>query len=170
VPIDAADVIRQSVALVTSQARKQGVEIHTAVEETIPLIGDETLLKQLLLNLLLNAIQAMPDGGEVAVSARAVPPPRGESAERGGALIEIADTGPGIPEDLLEKVFDPFFTTKSGGTGLGLSICYGIAERHRGEIEIDSRTDTGGDVDEPAASTTGGSGTTVRVRLRGGRP
>jgi len=159
VPIDAADVVRQSVALVTSPARKQGVEIHTAVEETIPLIGDESLLKQLLLNLLLNAIQAMPERGEVVVSARAIPPGRGEPAERGGAFIEIADTGPGIPEELLEKVFDPFFTTKSGGTGLGLSICYGVAERHRGEIEIESRTAPGD-----------GTGTTVRVRLRGGKP
>ena len=66
-------------------------------------------------------------------------PAAGPEAPRtasGGALIEIADTGPGIPEEVLDKVFDPFFTTKASGTGLGLSICYGIAERHRGEIEI----------------------------------
>jgi len=158
VPLDAAEVLRQSLALVTSRARKQGVEVATEIADAVPLVGDESLLKQLFLNLLLNAIQAMPEGGTLTVRARALPPTRGAAPESGGALIEIADTGPGIPEEVLDKVFDPFFTTKASGTGLGLSICYGIAERHRGEIEIASRAPTASD----------SPGTTVRVRLRGG--
>lgn len=154
-PLDAAEVARQSVALVATRCRKQGVAVDAALDEAIPMIGDESLLKQLVLNLLLNALQALPEGGRLAVAGRPIPPPRGEPPERGGAFFEIADTGPGIPEDVREKVFDPFFTTKPGGTGLGLSICYGIAERHRGEVEIGDRT---------------GGGTVVRVRLRGGGP
>ena len=152
-PLDAAEVVRQSLALVVSRTRKQGIEVAADLDREVPLVADESLLKQLALNLLLNAVQAMPEGGRLEVSARPVPPARGEPAERGGALLEIADTGPGIPDGIREKVFDPFFTTKTGGTGLGLSICYGIAERHRGEIEMD---------DAP------GGGTVIRVRLRGG--
>jgi signal transduction histidine kinase len=73
--------------------------------------------------------------------------------ENGRPLIRVMDTGPGIPEEALEKVFDPFFTTKKGGTGLGLSICYTIVKAHGGEIEIRSRP---------------GEGTTVLVSLPAG--
>jgi two-component system NtrC family sensor kinase len=86
------------------------------------------------------------------VRARSIPPRRGAPNESGGALIEVVDDGGGIPEDTLERAFDPFFTTKARGTGLGLSICYGIVERHGGDIEIE---------------TSEGEGTTVRVRLSG---
>ncbi|MGD2115383.1 MAG: ATP-binding protein [Acidobacteriota bacterium] len=154
-PLDAAEVVRQSVALVASRCRKQGVEVDAALDQAMPMIGDEGLLKQLFLNLLLNALQAMPEGGRLTVTGRPIPPGRSEPPERGGAFFEVSDTGPGVPEEIREKVFDPFFTTKAGGTGLGLSICYGIAERHRGEVEIADGA---------------GGGAAVRVRLRGGSP
>jgi len=197
VPLDAAEVLRQSLGLVASRARKQGLEVAAEITDAVPLVGDESLLKQLFLNLLLNAIQAMPEGGTLTVRARALPRTggraRGAAPASGGALIEIADTGPGIPEEVLDKVFDPFFTTKASGTGLGLSICYGIAERHRGEIEVLSPAPGAGG-NRPAPERTRetvqevagepvrqearravqaprapvGRGTIVRVRLRGG--
>ena len=174
VPLDAAEVLRQSLGLVAGRARKQGLEVATEIAGAVPLVGDESLLKQLFLNLLLNAIQAMPDGGTLTVRASALPwargRARGAAPETGGALIEIADTGPGIPEDVLDKVFDPFFTTKASGTGLGLSICYGIAERHRGEIELLSPAGSAGapEVDPRPGAASDAPGTIVRVRLRGG--
>ena len=174
VPLDAAEVLRQSLGLVAGRARKQGVAVATEIADAVPLVGDESLLKQLFLNLLLNAIQAMPEGGTLTVQARALPRTggraRGAATASGGALIEIADTGPGIPEEVLDKVFDPFFTTKASGTGLGLSICYGIAERHRGEIEILSpaRDASAPEADSRPGAASDGPGTIVRVRLRGG--
>ena len=155
-PTDLVETVRQAVGLLTPQARKQGVELETEAHGPILLVSNEGLLKQLVLNLVLNSLQAMPGGGTVTVRAGALgaaPAERNLPDERSGALLEVSDTGPGIPDELLERVFDPFFTTKPGGTGLGLSICYGIVERHRGEIEIESTA----------------RGATVRIRLRGGR-
>ena len=83
----------------------------------------------------LNAIQAMPGGGRLSVEALA------KDGRR--AVVSIADTGEGIPEENLDRIFDPFFTTKKGGTGLGLSICYSIVKAHRGEIEVRSKPGQG---------------------------
>jgi signal transduction histidine kinase len=147
------ELVRQSLDLIAAQARRQGVEVTVDLPvDTIPLVADSGLVKQVLLNLMLNALQAMETGGDLLVRAQSIPPRRGEPAESGGGLIEIVDTGNGIPDETLERVFDPFFTTKPTGTGLGLSICYGIVERHNGDIEIETRE---------------GEGTTVRVRLAG---
>jgi signal transduction histidine kinase len=147
------DLVRQSVDLIAAQAREQGVEVAIEIAtDGIPVVADPGLVKQVLLNLMLNALQAMEEGGHLTVRARSIPPRRGAPIESGGALIEVVDDGGGIPEDTLERAFDPFFTTKARGTGLGLSICYGIVERHGGDIEIE---------------TSEGEGTTVRVRLSG---
>jgi two-component system sensor histidine kinase HydH len=83
------------------------------------------MLRRAVLNLVLNALDAMPDGGELVVTAC--------STER-GFEVEVADSGPGIPGDALPRIFEPFFTTKSAGTGLGLAIVDRIAAAHRGEI------------------------------------
>jgi two-component system, NtrC family, sensor histidine kinase HydH len=100
------------------------ITLRTNVAEQLPLIeGDPELLKQMLLNLVMNAIQAMPDGGEVAVSAF----PEGTSL-----VIRVQDHGSGIPAELRDKIFDPFFTTKEGGTGLGLPVAHRIVEQHGG--------------------------------------
>jgi signal transduction histidine kinase len=147
------ELVRQSLDLIAAQARSQGVEVAVELPaDAIPLVADAGLVKQVLLNLMLNALQAMEAGGNLLVRAQSIPPRRGEPAESGGALFEVVDSGKGIPEEALERAFDPFFTTKPTGTGLGLSICYGIVERHNGDIEI---------------KTGEGEGTTVRVRLAG---
>jgi signal transduction histidine kinase len=97
--------------------------------------GDRSQLKQLFLNLFLNALQAMEEGGELTVEAL------GKNGTK--AVVAVADTGEGIPEENLDRIFDPFFTTKKSGTGLGLSICYSIVKSHRGEIEVKSRPGKG---------------------------
>ena len=98
-------------------------------------VGDPTQIRQIIMNLVTNAQQALgPDGGQLLVSA--VPAPEGQ----GGSLLTVTDNGPGIDPDHLDRLFDPFFTTKppGQGTGLGLSITYGIVRRHGGTIEVSS--------------------------------
>jgi signal transduction histidine kinase len=141
VEIDVLDPLAKAVQLLRARAREQGVEIDASLPaEPVPALGDSGQLKQVFLNLLLNAIQSMPGGGLVRVTV----------ATEGRVEIRISDTGPGIPPDKLRQVFDPFYTTKSDGTGLGLAICHSIVEQHQGEIEIKSEE---------------GSGTAVVVRL-----
>jgi signal transduction histidine kinase len=91
------------------------------------------------MNVLLNAIQAMPKGGTLALRADVVAPPAG-SATVGGTLasIVITDTGPGIPPENLERIFEPYFTTKEGGTGLGLALTHRIVLEHRGSIRAEN--------------------------------
>ncbi|HEX2188888.1 MAG TPA: ATP-binding protein [Longimicrobiaceae bacterium] len=144
-PVELPELLGQSVGLVAARARGQRVSVALDVPPVLSLHADPNQLKQVLLNVFLNALQAMPDGGELRVSAA----PRGRAVE-----LRVADTGPGIAPEHLDRVFDPFFTTRPEGTGLGLSICYGIVERHGGEMEVRS---------EP------GSGTEVVVRLPCGR-
>jgi signal transduction histidine kinase len=151
-PCDLIALLEESVALVSIQARAKGVEVRTAVPAGPVLVNaDRSQLKQVFLNVFLNAIQAMDGGGVLSVDEMAL--------EKGMTLVRVADNGPGISEEALEKVFDPFFTTKKGGTGLGLSICYTIVKAHGGEIEFRSRL---------------GEGTTVLITLpanpEGGRP
>jgi two-component system, NtrC family, sensor kinase len=99
----------------------------------VMLVGDLNQLQQCFLNLIFNAIESMPDGGELLVSSR-----MNETAEK--AWVKIEDTGYGIPEKVKNNLFDPFFTTKDvgEGTGLGLSIVYGVVKNHRGTIKINS--------------------------------
>jgi signal transduction histidine kinase len=145
-PTDLVALLEESEALVAIQARAKGIEVRTSFPpEPVVVDADASQLKQVFLNVYLNALQAMEKGGRLTVEA--VP------LEKGRSLVRIVDTGPGISEEALEKVFDPFFTTKKGGTGLGLSICYTIVKAHGGEIEVRSRL---------------GAGTTVLVSLPAG--
>ena len=104
-------------------------QVGSAAGRTV--LGNVSQLQQLFLNLCLNAIQAMEPGGELTV--RVV-----DMSESGaGTLsVEVADSGPGIPEELLPTVFDPFVTTKPHGTGLGLAICRGIADAHHARLAV----------------------------------
>ena len=99
---------------------------------------DKGGLQQVLLNLFLNSIQAMPNGGELKVVIRL-------SKAKNEGVIDVKDTGVGIAPEQLDKIFDPFYTTKKDGegTGLGLSVSYSIIEKHGGRIEVQSKPDAG---------------------------
>jgi signal transduction histidine kinase len=133
---DLRGTLEESLELVALQARSKGVVLRRELPASaLPVQGDRSQLKQLFLNVFLNAIQAMPAGGELRVEASVKDPRK--------VLVAVADTGEGIPEENLDRVFDPFFTTKKGGTGLGLSICYNIVKSHGGDIEARSRAGQG---------------------------
>ena len=128
-------VIESVLTLMAQPLRKAGITLQKTLDPAIgPRNLDAGLLQQALLNLVLNAVQAMPRGGTLTVA----------SALRGGTLeIEVADTGSGIPPENRKKLFSPFFTTKQDGTGLGLAITYRIIENHRGTIEMNSEPGRG---------------------------
>ncbi len=126
------------------------LRVTTAFDPRAPKVSaDADQLQQVFLNLLLNARDAMPEGGDLRVRLA-------HDAPAGEVSVEVSDTGHGIPEDVLPRVFDPFFTTKRAGrgTGLGLAVCYGIVTAHGGRIAVG-----------PGA---GGRGTSVRVSLPAG--
>ena len=132
-------LIRQTLLLVRAQSDNQAIEIgFVQAPSELFILGDVAQLKQLFLNLMLNAIQAMQNGGKLQIDLSVKPQSIGSSSERAWANLVLKDTGCGIPAESLDKVFDPFFTTKQAGTGLGLFTSYAIAQQHGGEIEIES--------------------------------
>jgi two-component system NtrC family sensor kinase len=138
--------IEEVVSVLDLQLQKDRFAIERQFDEALPRVTvDGNKIKQVLMNLLINASQAMPDGGRIIVQT--------VLAENGRQLcITISDTGPGISKENISKIFDPFFTTKGPekGTGLGLSVSYGIVQQHGGSITVDS---------------TPGQGTTFIIRL-----
>jgi len=132
------DVVRKSAAIVDHQLSLAKVHISFELGENIPAIsGNANQLQQVLMNLMINAQQAMGDGGGKVDIVTFV---NGESV-----MITVLDTGPGIDEDVAAKIFEPFFTTKPAGegTGLGLSVTYGIIQDHGGDISVE-RAESGG--------------------------
>jgi PAS domain S-box-containing protein len=141
-PSDVNRTVVNAAALVENVLRSSGVAYTPDLASDLPLVmADTTRIEQVLLNLFNNAMDAMPDGGELRVTTRVE---RGEEGER-WVRISVRDSGTGIPEEDLGRVFDPFFTTKEvgKGTGLGLSISYGIIQEHGGRLEVESATDEG---------------------------
>jgi signal transduction histidine kinase len=129
-PSDLSATIEQAVMLARQQVRNKPVQILFTPNPTLPLVDhDPALMQQVVLNLLLNGIQAISGTGKVEVTT---------SREQDQAIVEVADTGKGIPADALPKIFKPFFTTRSEGTGLGLSLANGIVQSHGGKIEVSS--------------------------------
>ena len=119
-------------ALLEHQLQLQHVKVRRELSERpLMVLGLEHKLQQVFLNLLLNARDAMPKGGWLSVTAR---------DQEGQVVVEVADTGSGIPNEYLARIYDPFFTTKATGqgTGLGLSITYGIVREHHGSIDCES--------------------------------
>jgi signal transduction histidine kinase len=134
-PGNLGEVLTDSLFLAKKQCQRAGVELLTDLEETLPPCRlDADRLKQAFLNLLTNALEAMPGGGTLTVTARA-----GEEDLR----ISFRDTGEGIPAERLPLIFEPFYTSKEGGTGLGLSITHNIISEHGGRIEVESRLGAG---------------------------
>ena len=138
-------------------SRPEATTVSVAIEPGLRLRADPGQLRQLLWNLLLNAAQAMPEGGSIGVDAHASRPPqegpgggRNDGLEGGWIELGVRDGGVGIPAEVLDRIFDPFFTTKPGGTGLGLATVHRIVEEHGGSIRVQSSA---------------GKGTSFHVRL-----
>ncbi len=134
--VDLAKLIDRQVKLIAPQAKMQGVDVEvTLPSDPLPEVNlDRVRIEQVLLNLMINAMEAMPDGGsiEIVVSRRS-----NESSR--SVRIAINDTGPGIPENLRSRIFDPYFTTKSDGTGMGLALCDKIVRQHHGSLDFHCR-------------------------------
>ncbi len=142
-PLDVPAVLTALEGLISGQARAHRVQIFTSFHAgPSRVMGDETLLKQAFLNIMLNAVEAMPAGGDLAISTRLS---SGEGSEGRPEWLEIVfdDTGPGIRDEDLGRIFDPFFTTKKDGTGLGLAITHRIIENHHGTIRVVSQRGKG---------------------------
>jgi signal transduction histidine kinase len=148
VAVDVREVLSSLEGLVSGEARAHRVQIVTSFRDgPSRVMADEALLKQAFLNIMLNALEAMPDGGTLTISTRgadrtAVGIVDADDREEWLEAV-FADTGTGIPEEHLGRVFDPFFTTKKDGTGLGLAITYRIIENHRGIIRVTSQPGKG---------------------------
>jgi signal transduction histidine kinase len=132
---DVNEAVESVLTLIMQETRKTGVTVEKKLDRSIGKRNlDPGMLKQAFLNLALNAIQAMPQGGVLTV----------ESGLRNDAIeVKISDTGDGITEERRKKLFNPFFTTKKNGTGLGLAITYRIIENHRGRIDVASEPGKG---------------------------
>ncbi|MBI2931964.1 MAG: PAS domain S-box protein [Planctomycetes bacterium] len=128
-PCHLGELVQRVVAMAREQSLFSGVRFSVEEEESLHAMVDPALFEQVLWNLLLNAVQAMPKGGDVRVSFFATPDE---------IRLRVEDTGAGMPADVQAKIFRPFFSTKPSGTGLGLSICRKIMEAHGGAITIQS--------------------------------
>jgi two-component system NtrC family sensor kinase len=152
---DPREIVERSLALVSNQMKISNVKLLKIFADSLPRVYvDAPQIEQVLVNLYINAIAAMPEGGELTVAVEREPANR-------DVLVKVKDTGVGIPKEVLPHIFDPFFTTKgTKGTGLGLSVSYGIIRQHHGKITVESEA---------------GQGTTFLVRLpayqnKGGKP
>jgi signal transduction histidine kinase len=129
-PFDLNDAIREVIATVRSAIEQNRVSVHTSLMDGLsPVKGDRVQLQQVVLNLVLNAVEAISveDGArELSISAKLV--------QSGDILVAVQDSGPGIDPEHLERVFAPFYTTKASGLGMGLSICRSIIVAHGGQL------------------------------------
>jgi signal transduction histidine kinase len=148
--IDLIDVAHHAAALVAAHPDKpENVTIRELFPSTpLVVVGDDDLLHRAIFNLLLNAVQASPPGGEVRLEATELTPnqlpAQAEHFVRGGIMLQISDQGKGIAESMKDRMFEPFATTKPGGSGLGLSIVHRAVEAHHGFILVDSAGSSGG--------------------------
>jgi len=137
--IDVNRVLEDLFKILEFQPAAKSVKLDKRLATDLPLIcADSGQVRQVFLNVILNAIQAMPDGGELDISTG-----RAMSEATEGVEITIGDTGVGIPKEDIADIFQPFFTTKEDGTGLGLAISYGIIKTHNGDIEVTSEVGRG---------------------------
>jgi two-component system NtrC family sensor kinase len=137
VPVDVAEIIKAAARLVTHQQRGDNIQIDVEAAADLPNVsGDVSQLQQAVVALATNAIDAMPEGGTLTLRAS-------RSGPR--VLVQVIDTGIGIPPENMTRIFDPFFTTKDvgRGTGLGLAVCYGILSDHGGRLDVRSSLGTG---------------------------
>ena len=142
-PTDLAAIIKETLVLLERELRKYRVSVDTQIQPVPPANAIGNQIQQILLNLLINARQAMSEGGRIFIGLS-------HDAVSETVDLSVRDTGSGIPADKLQRIFDPFFSTKKGpddsgkgGTGLGLSTCRNIIEHHRGRIRVESTVGVG---------------------------
>ena len=149
-------VVEEALSLLANRLEIQNVQVQRASGPVPPVRADFGQMRQAVVNVLMNACEAMPSGGTIRVSIEAVNEAVSEASGNGTSVdIRIADQGGGIDPVHLSRIFDPFFTTKEKGTGLGLSVVYGILEKHGGRVLVESRM---------------GQGTTMTLRLPAAGP
>jgi len=143
-PVSVQKLIDETLLVMARDPRKDNIALRVQVQPDLTVVGDAIQLEQVLLNLLINARQAMLGrGGSLTIKAAA-------AEDQPLVRIQVIDTGPGIPEKFIDRIFEPFFTTKgtsrkgeAKGTGLGLAICKDIVEHHGGRIEVESTVGKG---------------------------
>jgi len=135
--VNVADVVNDVLKFMEADLRHRKIQLVKRLDETLPeTMLDADRVKQVFMNVILNAMQAMPDGGELAIKGH-------YDSDAGAVQIEISDTGIGMSQEVLAHAFEPFFSTKSGGTGLGLANVQKIMEQHKGDIRIESEEGQG---------------------------
>jgi nitrogen-specific signal transduction histidine kinase len=143
-PLNILTPLEETLSLVSGELTRHHIKVIRDYQSVVPAImGDHDQLKQVFVNLCLNSVEAMGEVGALMVTVESRGKPVGQSPE---LVIQIADTGPGIPAEHLSSIFDPFFTLKEQGTGLGLAICRGIIDYHRGSITAANSSEDSGAV------------------------
>ena len=138
------DIINEIIPFLFKEIADQGVRFVETYHPQLPAIKvDKSQMYQVFLNLFLNAIQAMPNGGELKIEVNPTVSYSQDGASQNFIKVVISDTGKGIPANIIHRIFDPFFTTKSKGIGLGLSITYQIIKKHGGTIKVESKLEKG---------------------------
>ncbi|MBW1739847.1 MAG: PAS domain-containing protein [Deltaproteobacteria bacterium] len=138
--VDMNEVIRRVFSIIGHKAKLQNIVVQFKLDKALPrVMGNFAQLEQSIMNIVFNAIEAMPDGGDLTISTRR------DDADKQEVVVEIEDTGPGISQKNLPYIFEPFFSTKgeAKGVGLGLSVVYGIIRDHQGEITVKSEVGMG---------------------------
>jgi signal transduction histidine kinase len=135
--LDVNDLVARTLQLMQKYLQDNGVRVTTSLGPIPSCLANANAMRQILLNLVTNAVQAMPAGGELTLTTGAASP--------NSIRLEVRDTGVGIPSEHLQDIFNPFFTTKAPGqgTGLGLSVVHSILRRYRGEIRVTSEVGAG---------------------------
>jgi len=134
-PVKLGEMVQEAVLLATPMINGHGVRVQTVMDDDMTIWGDAGMLRQVVLNLVLNAVQAMPDGGDLCINCAGMAPDR--------VALRITDTGTGINPMDRPRLFDPFFTTRPDGTGLGLAIAHNIVLAHGGAIDVESEAGKG---------------------------
>jgi two-component system sensor histidine kinase HydH len=141
--VDVVSVVSRVLDLLAGEAERRGVRLERDLDAVPQVAGDEERLRQVLVNLGLNALEAVSDGGLVRVSCRLEPPDPDHQGAGPEVAIRIDDDGSGVPEESRDRIFEPFFTTKAKGSGLGLSIVHAIVTQHGGRIRVEDSPEGG---------------------------
>jgi PAS domain S-box-containing protein len=143
-PCHVRDIINEIIPFLIKEIADKGIRFEEKYDPHLPRIkADKTQMHQVFLNLFLNAIQAMPEGGELKIGVSSFVSAAGDGPRQNFVKAIVSDTGKGIPPHMVDRIFDPFFTTKPKGVGLGLSIAYQIINKHGGTIKVESQWEKG---------------------------